>query len=54
MEMILAVIIVIGSVGAVAQGSELQESKCTDKVISAVTSQDSKMCRLTVRTRHHY
>ena len=43
METILAVILVIGSIGAVTQGSEGQtpEERCTAKVIAAVDSEEA-------------
>jgi hypothetical protein len=45
MELILAIIIVIGSIGAVAQGAESQDAKgverCTKLVKAAVSSEDA-------------
>lgn len=36
METILAVILVIGSIGAVAQGSESKQDRCVQKIIDSV------------------
>jgi len=54
LEMILAAILVIGSIGAVAQGSELQEelniTKCVEKVSKA--TRDSENIPATIEICH--